>query len=75
MLLDPTADRPLLGWAAIASHIAYMREQAAFRMEPTSDLDAHHGVCRLNWRLASGGGVLRRACSSPRPLATAASSA
>ncbi len=58
VLLDPHADRPLNGWAAVASHIAYFRERSGHQMQPTSALDAHHGVCRLHWRLADGDSVL-----------------
>ncbi|OZC03968.1 nuclear transport factor 2 family protein [Rubricoccus marinus] len=57
VLLDPNAERPLNGWAAVASHIAYFRERHGHRMEPTGHIDAHHGVCRLPWRLADGDDV------------------
>jgi len=58
VLLDPNADRPLNGWGAVASHIAYFRERYGHHMEPITHLDAHHGVCRLHWRLADGADVL-----------------
>ena len=58
VLLDPHADRPVSGWAAVASHIAFFRERYGHRLEPTGPIDAHHGVCRLPWRLADGDSVL-----------------
>ncbi|MEL6616968.1 MAG: hypothetical protein AAFQ43_14590 [Bacteroidota bacterium] len=58
VVLDPHADRPVQGWAAVASHIAFFRERSEHRLEPTTEIDVHHGVCRVGWRLASGDEVL-----------------
>ena len=58
VVLHPEAERPLNGWAAVASHVAYFRERHGHRMEPTSRIDAHHRVCRVSWRLADGADVL-----------------
>ena len=58
VLLDPHAQRPARGWAAVASHIGVFRDRFEHRLQPTSGLDAHHGVCRFSWRLASGDDVM-----------------
>lgn len=66
VLLDPSVRRPIHGWAAVAGHIASFRETAAhegagdLQMEATSEIDAHHGVCRFSWQLADGPDVRQR---------------
>ena len=55
VLLDPHAHRPVQGWGAVAAHIGVFRERYPHLLQPTSAIDAHHGVCRFAWRLASGG--------------------
>ena len=61
VLLDPHAHRPVHGWAALAGHISAFRERAGeHQLEATSEIDAHHNICRFTWQIADGPDVRAR---------------
>lgn len=49
--LDPDAEKPIEGLAALESHVAHFRTRFEHKLEAALPVDTHHNVLRTRWRL------------------------